>query len=65
VPFYDYECPECGEKFDLIRSVDERDEPVTCPRCGKQDRMRKTDWSAVSIGRLGSSGSTCLPSGGG
>lgn len=31
MPRYEYECPE-GHREEIVRPVDERDEPVTCPR---------------------------------
>jgi len=30
---YEYECCQCGEKFELRRMMSEKDEDVTCPRC--------------------------------
>lgn len=33
MPTYDYACPSCGE-FDVIRRMDQRNEPVACPDCG-------------------------------
>ena len=34
MPVYEYECPDCGLMFELLRSVGRRDEETTCPRCG-------------------------------
>jgi len=33
MPFYDYECPDCGS-FETLRSIARRDEPAHCPQCG-------------------------------
>lgn len=32
MPYYDYECASCG-RFELRRSLAQRDTPATCPRC--------------------------------
>lgn len=34
MPTYEYTCIECDTSKDLIRPVDERDEPVFCESCG-------------------------------
>lgn len=31
---YLYACSKCGERIELERKVQERDNPVTCNRCG-------------------------------
>ncbi|MFC1940740.1 FmdB family zinc ribbon protein [Chloroflexota bacterium] len=33
MPIYEYECPACGEKFELRRGIIDSDEEVKCPRC--------------------------------
>lgn len=32
--FYDYRCDACGERFELSRSLADRDAPARCPVCG-------------------------------
>ncbi len=39
MPLYEYRCPKCGERFELLRSSSERDDEAQCPRCGKKARM--------------------------
>lgn len=38
---YEYECQDCGRRFELSMSMSEHDqrknEPPACPQCGKQD----------------------------
>ena len=34
MPMYDYACPHCGEAFEELRPMAERD-TAECPRCGK------------------------------
>jgi len=31
---YCYQCPECKDKVELTRTITERDDPVTCEKCG-------------------------------
>jgi putative FmdB family regulatory protein len=33
VPLYDYDCANCGRRFELMHGV-HADEPTTCPLCG-------------------------------
>ena len=33
MPLYDYRCTECGHRFELLRSISERDTAV-CEKCG-------------------------------
>ena len=32
---YDYKCPGCGHRFDVIKSVKDIDVNETCPKCGE------------------------------
>jgi putative FmdB family regulatory protein len=33
VPLYDYDCANCGQRFEVLRGV-HSDEPTACPLCG-------------------------------
>lgn len=33
MPIYEYICNECGERFEILRSIREADSPVSCKRC--------------------------------
>lgn len=33
---YDYVCKNCGHKVTLVRSVEKRNEPVYCSKCGSK-----------------------------
>ncbi len=62
MPIYEYECTECGARFDkFVRSIS-RQIDVICPEC-KSRNCRKIV-STFSSGQSGSSGSSCSPSGG-
>ena len=34
MPLYDYRCRECGQVWELSRSIPERHGPTVCPACG-------------------------------
>jgi len=66
VPIYEYVCPKCELKFELLRPMSQRDEAVSCPNCkGKAKRVpssfacfsKDDGGSASSVG--GSSCSGC------
>ncbi|HIU33111.1 MAG TPA: zinc ribbon domain-containing protein [Candidatus Pullichristensenella excrementigallinarum] len=35
MPLYAYKCPSCGHKFEVLRSINER-ENVVCEKCGEK-----------------------------
>ncbi|HHW99645.1 MAG TPA: zinc ribbon domain-containing protein [Firmicutes bacterium] len=35
MPVYDFRCPECGERFSVRTSIDERNQ-VRCPACSSK-----------------------------
>ncbi len=32
MPLYEYSCPTCDQKFELLRPMSRADEPATCPQ---------------------------------
>lgn len=60
MPMYEYRCDACGEEFEAIVKITEKDD-VKCPECGKKARKLV---SAFSFGG-GDFGSTGLGGGGG
>ncbi|MFO7712596.1 MAG: zinc ribbon domain-containing protein [Dehalococcoidia bacterium] len=53
---YEYECPRCGERFELRRSMTSSDHDVKCPKCGTEKPRRVFS----SFGTA--SGKSCAPS---
>ena len=59
MPMYEYECGDCGDRFELIQKFS--DEPVsTCPSCGGKVRklvsssaikFKGTGWYVTDYGR--------------
>lgn len=41
MPLYAFRCGSCGWAFDILRSMDERDDPAACPDCISQNTQRK------------------------
>lgn len=33
MPIYEYRCPNCGKKFEILRKISERNMPYLCDRC--------------------------------
>jgi len=36
MPIYEYECNHCGQKFELLRRINDSDVEIKCPRCGAE-----------------------------
>lgn len=50
MPTYRYTCSECGERFEALRPIDERDEPAECPQCGSDSNRIATAAGVVFNG---------------
>jgi putative FmdB family regulatory protein len=48
MPVYEYTCGACGETFEIISSLADRDEKAACPACGGRDV--KPVFGSVSLG---------------
>jgi len=64
MPMYDYQCKNCGEKFEeLVFSSTVPDEDIVCPKCGEHQAERLLSAPAISGGSdsvsFFSSGSSC------
>ena len=59
MPIYEYECDDCGHRFDLRRGFEDDDSDVTCPGCGAGHPRR-----AISMFGTCSPGGDCAPAGG-
>ena len=56
MPIYEYECKECGEKFEYFNWSGEDEKFLKCPKCGAKQVKRLI--SSFSKG----SGNSCAPS---
>lgn len=51
MPNYDFTCQSCNHEFSEIVPIDNRDDPLTCPKCGKKKCKRGV--SAVKVSYSG------------
>ncbi len=65
MPLYEYRCENCGRKFELRRSISDRDAGLVCPECASVEISRvlpqfaafgSADSSGESARSLGASG---------
>ena len=42
MPIYEYFCPKCKSKFELLRSISKSDEDGECPECQTQSQRTIT-----------------------
>lgn len=40
MPIYEYGCKKCGEKFEKMRRLAQRDDPIACPQCKSRSTRR-------------------------
>jgi putative FmdB family regulatory protein len=48
MPLYEYRCAACGETFEIIAGLAERDEKAVCPACGGRTTTRV--YSPITLG---------------
>ncbi len=68
MPLYEYVCPECGHKFEMLKSLSRRDEDTACPKCSHSAERVLSTFACFSKGKSGISnsigGSSCSSCGG-
>jgi len=52
MPIYEFECPDCGERFDRLQKLSDPD-PDVCPRCGKHGVRRRVTAPAFRLAGSG------------
>lgn len=40
MPIYEYQCTQCGEKFEIRQSIGEDGSKLTCPKCEARNPKR-------------------------
>jgi len=63
MPLYEYQCADCGQRFDLRRPFSRADDPATCPDCESDNGKRQI--SRVACFVKGSDGGSRSVAGGG
>ncbi len=65
MPLYEYCCPACNDKFEVLRSMSDSDKEAQCPKCNcisKRALSRFSSFSKDSSGQttpIAGSGSSC------
>lgn len=68
MPLYEYQCKDCGHRFDALRSIKDADQPIVCKQCESEHTERQISvFFAQSGGRVvaGSNGGGCAGCAGG
>ena len=68
MPIYEYQCLDCGERFEVLQRMGEGSDGLTCPECG-DERVTKqfstfASGSGASQGTSASFGGGCSPGSG-
>jgi len=63
MPLYEYYCPKCASKYELVQPMSRSDEPGTCPKGHANGARTIAAFAAVTKGEGGDYDS--MPSGGG
>lgn len=67
MPIYEYQCPKCSHRFEMIHGVSEKDKQKPCPKCGdpKPQRVMSTFACGGAKGtEVGSASGGCGTGGG-
>lgn len=62
MPIYEYQCLDCGERFEVLQRMGEGAEGLTCPEC-ETDRVTK-QFSTFASGASSDQGSAASFGGG-
>lgn len=41
MPFYEYQCKDCGEHFEQLVSISEASRKQVCPHCGSKNTAKQ------------------------
>ena len=53
MPIYEYTCPDCEIKFELIRPLSQSNEAATCPKCEKSAERILSSFACFSTDESG------------
>ncbi len=66
MPLYEYRCPECGHRFEVLQKMGQGAEGLFCPHCGaaKVEKQFSTFAAAAGAGAsAGAAAGSCGPGG--
>jgi putative FmdB family regulatory protein len=49
MPLYEYRCPDCRERFEVLQRVGEGADAVRCPECGAVEVERQLSTFAAGV----------------
>lgn len=58
MPLYEYRCPQCGHRFEILQRMGQGAEGLACPGCGAGKVEKQLSTFAAATGG-GSSSETC------
>ena len=61
MPIYEYDCPRCETKFELMRPFSQSNEPAKCPDCQTESKRALSKFACFTTGEPG----VTAPMGGG
>ena len=62
MPLYEYRCPDCQGRFEIIQHLGTSAAETVCPACGAQHVERQLSTFAVASGSMsGGSGASAMP----
>ena len=64
MPIFEYRCNDCGEEFDELESIANRDKPHKCPSCGSMKSERRISTFCAGSGEGSGTGGRICPSSG-
>lgn len=66
MPLYEYVCPLCKEKVEVLASVFQKEKGLkpACPKCGNEKMIRVFGGFSIGSSRGPSGGSFCPPTAG-
>lgn len=53
MPIYEYKCPRCESKFELLRPLSRANEKVSCPQCHQEAERILSSFACFSTGESG------------
>ena len=63
MPVYEYQCTECGERFEVRQAIGADGSSLSCPKCqAGNPRKLFSSFSTQRPGGSASSSMSCLPS---
>lgn len=66
MPIYEFKCPSCGNRIELLCAMGEQGHGLTCPNCGRTGLIRVLSaFATASRGGGERSGSGCAGCAGG